>query len=172
MRFAATLTALLVLAFASPATASQGNWFTFTDSTGTFSISVPSQPQIQSKSTTTDAGHEIPLTEFLIDGGDIALMVMVGDYAGLRLDSSTAIENAIAGVQKDNPTPLTDTLVTVDGHVGRDVTWHDADGDSFSDRMFFFNNHLYQVLTVMPGNPTADQRTTGTRFTESFHFFN
>jgi hypothetical protein len=171
MRFAATLTALFVLAFAPAASAAPDNWFTFTDSTGTFSISVPSQPQIKSKSTTTDAGHEIPLTEYLIDGGDIALMVMVGDYAGLNLDSSTALDNAIAGVQKDNPTPLTDTLVTVNGHVGRDVTWHDGDGDAFSDRMFFFNNHLYQVLTVMPGKPTDDQRNMAERFTQSFHFF-
>ena len=71
MRFVAKLAAVAALALATAASAAPANWTTFTDPTGAFSISVPAPPQFKSKVTTTDAGHQIPLTEYLVDGGDI-----------------------------------------------------------------------------------------------------
>lgn len=170
MRLRIWIAAALCVCFTAAASAAADNWTSFTDPTGTFSLSVPEAPQVINNSTTLDSGKKIAMLEYMIDRGNYALLTMVSDYAGMNIDPSHAVDSAVTGVQQDNRTLLTNTLVTLDGHTGRDVTLSDASGNRYLDRIFFFNDRLYQTITVVPKDATADQTSTATRYAQSLHF--
>ena len=142
------------------------NWTVFTDPTVTFQLSVPQTPK-----TVDDVTSEsIPYRAFVIDRGGYAMMEMVADYAGRNVDPARVLDQAAEGAQKRNRTLVSNVSVTIDGHPGRDIVVGDAAGKLFHDRVFFFDNHLYQTITVLQHDATDEQKKAADRFTLSLHF--
>jgi len=170
MRVKTMLAALAAMLFAAAAEAAPDSWTVFTDPTGTFSLSVPEAPQVINNSTTLDNGKKIAMLEYMIDRSSYAMLTMVSDYSGMSIDASRAVDSAVTGVQQDNRTLQSNTLVTLDGHTGRDVTLTDTSGNRYLDRIFFFDNRLYQTITVVPKDASADQTSVAARYAQSLHF--
>jgi hypothetical protein len=159
---------LFVLGTAFPAWAD--DWTTFTDASGTFSLSVPQAPAYSSVSTTRPDGSTVASARYMIEKPSVAMLAMVGDFTGMGVDPEKAVDQAVAGTQSEGRTLLSNTAVTIDGHVGRDIKLTDPDGNALADRLFFFNDHLYQIITV--AKPAASQDEIGdiARFAGSLHF--
>jgi hypothetical protein len=163
------IAAAMVALFSLPAHAADV-WTTLTDPAGVFAIQVPESPTIKNDSTTGNNGVAVPVVEYMIDRNTSAMIVMVGDFTSQNVDPTKAVEGAVQGVQTGNRTLLTDKVDILDGHAGHTVTLYDTDGNQFSDRIFFIDGRLYQVITVVPKVPLAGQVATVARFSDSFHF--
>lgn len=159
--------AFVPVAAAGPAAPS---WTSFTDPAGNFSIDVPQTPEHATRSTQSANGATIALESYSIDRGDCAVMEIVGDYTGMGLDPARALDDAVTGAQKHDRTLLTNVAVTVDGHPGRDITVSNNKGQLLTDRIFFFGDHLYQTITVVPDHATGEQLSITKRFAQSLHF--
>ena len=160
--------ALFVLASSSAALAD--GWTTFTDATGVVSLDVPQQPTYSSEKTTGANGQVIDNAKYLIDGDTVAMLLMIGDFSGRNIDPENALNMAVQGTQSEGRTLVSDNAVTVDGHTGRDIKLTDQSGDSLRDVLFFFNDHLYQVITVTTPGATQDQAAEAQRYSASLHF--
>lgn len=165
--FIAVFAAVLLVLGATPAAA---DWASFTDPDGVFALDVPQTPQLTEKDSTTGQGIPFHLKEYGIDMGDIAMLMMVGDYSGKNVDAVHAVDDAVSGVESDGTKLLTNEVQTIDGHQGRRVTWRDSDGDFFTNRIFFFDDHLYQVITVVGARASDADSGTAERFSGSLHF--
>lgn len=160
--------AAFALALASTSAAAE-NWKKFTDPAGAFSLDVPQQPKVES-GTSTNNGHPVPHTNYMIDRGDSAMLMMDSDFSSMKVDPVHGLDGSVANMQTNGRVLLTDVKVTLDGHKGRDVTLTDPEGRILFDRMFFFNNHLYQAITVVPKDASAAQRATVAHYAKSLHF--
>jgi hypothetical protein len=169
VRFSALLGGLFAIAFVSAAAAAD-QWTTFSDPTEAFRLDVPQQPVVSNDSTTNSRGKVIQSIKYMIDHNTSAMLAMVGDYRGWNLDPDSAIASAVQGVQSNGRTLLNDTAVVIDGHAGHDLKLVDTAGDSLTDRIFFFDDHLYQVITVLTPGATPDDRETVARYAGSLHF--
>ncbi|HJW42375.1 MAG TPA: hypothetical protein VJ476_14255 [Rhizomicrobium sp.] len=165
-RLLATL--MFVLSATVPAWAA--DWTTFTDASGTLSLSVPQSPVYSSGSTRRADGGTATTAEYTIDKGNSTMMALIGDFTGMVIDPATARDRAVGGMQTEGRTLLSDQTVTIDGHAGRDVKLTDAAGDAITDRAFFFGDHLYQIITVTTKTATADQVSDAARYAASLHF--
>lgn len=164
--FAALIAAALAL---SASAANAAGWTKFTDPAGAFTLEVPETPKVDTGSS-NNQGHAVPHTNYMIDRGDSAMLMMVSDFSGLKVDPVTGLDGSVANMQTSGRVLVSDVKVMLDGHPGRDVTLTDQQGHILFDRLFFFNNHLYQAITVLPQNPTPAQRAMVTRYAKSLHF--
>lgn len=159
---------LAAVLFASSATAvfAEDQWTTFSDPTQTFSVSVPETP---ASSSYVVPETNIPNSQYTVDRGPAALMSMDADLSKQNSDPSQELDGAVRGVENGR-TLISDTPITIDGHVGRDLRLTDKDGDALTDRLFLFNNHLYQFMTFMTAAHSSDQAAMVERYSASIHF--
>jgi hypothetical protein len=159
---------LLLLATAAFADTS---WFAFPDPDGAFSVDMPSTPTVGHDTAKGDNGIPVPMLEYTVDRGSNAEMVIVSDLSTLSLpDGGTVIDNAIGGIKKEAVTVQSDTIANLDGQVGREIHVTDKDGNLITDRVFFVNHKLYQVLHVLMTGADAAAGTDAQHFDDSFHF--
>ncbi len=164
------LAAILVVLCIAPSAQAGDNWTTFTDNSGTFSLSVPETPTFSAETTMGNNGRSVVNAKYLIDLGSVALLATISDFSGMNTDPAAALDLAVKGVQTESRNLLSDQSVMLDGHPGRDVKLTDADGDAFTDRIFFFDDHLYQFITVATKEAGPDQFATAERYSVSLHF--
>ncbi len=146
------------------------NWSEFRDPTGAFSVQFPQPPTVESDATTGHDGSKVSMTEYLVDRGSMALIVMVGDFTAQSVDPQNAVEGAVHGTQSGNRILLTDQVDDLDGQSGRSLTLTDPDGDQLTDRIFFVDGRLYQTITVLPKDASPAEVETVAHFSQSLHF--
>jgi len=164
------LIALPLILFAAGAFADTG-WLAFRDPDGAFTVDLPATPTVTRDSVKGDNGQPVPMLEYSVDRGSNGMFVIVSDLSTFSLgDGGTVINNAANGIKKLGVSVLSDTTANLDGQVGRELQVVDKDGNHISDRIFFVDKRLYQIMYVL--GPTAD--TAGgadvRRFDGSFHF--
>lgn len=159
----------LITFLSSPALADDA-WVQLRDPAGVFTVSFPASPTVISDSTVANNGATIPITEYMLDHGEMALIVMVGDFTNQTVDPEAALNGAVNGVQSEGRTLQSDTTDPLDGQLGRSVVFIDSAGKRYTDRIFFIEGYMYQAITALPGNPTDEQSNIVARFNQSFHF--
>ncbi len=160
--------AVLVALFLTPAFADDA-WSTFRDPAGVFTVDMPGTPTVSPDTTKASDGKDVPILSYVIDRGTSAMIVMVGDFTRFTVDPGKAIDGGVAAIATSK-TIQSNTIDQLDGQVGRIIWFTDTDGNQYSDRVFFVNGKLYQVLTVVPLNGEAAAKTAAARFSASFHF--
>ncbi len=141
-------------------------WKTYTYSADGFSVSFPSDPDIQKNNVPTAAGT-FELRAYLVTPGSAALYVGVCDYgsAAEGRDPQTVLTGAKEGaVGNVKAHILTENKVTLGVYPG--VTF-EAENDTmhFSARIYLVGTTLYQTLTAAP---LKDRYADSVRFMDSF----
>lgn len=144
------------------------SWSTFRDPGGVFAVDMPGTPTVSADKTKAGDGSDVPILSYVIDRGTSAMIVMVGDFTGFTVDPGKAIDNGVASILASK-TAQSNKIDQLDGQVGRNLLFADAE-NQYTDRIFFVNNKLYQVLTVVPRSGDAAEKTVAARFSASFHF--
>lgn len=164
---------LAVFAFAFLAAlpaAAADDWVGFTDPGRIFTVSTPKPLHASDASTTTKNGVKIAMTAYGVEYDGIDMFAVAGDYTGLGLDPAKALANGVKAATEHGRTLLADTPLTVDGHAGREIKASDPGGNVYIDRIFFFDDHLYQIIIGLSPGASAAQQAEGTRFLQSLHF--
>ena len=163
--FGAAIVALVLTpAFAEDA------WTNYRDEAGTFTMEMPSMPALTTTSSKTADGREIVIRSFTLSRGDSAFVVMVGDYTAYNLDGRNVIKGAIGGISEIGNKVQSSAPDILDGQDGRKISFVDGKGLRYTDRLFFVNNRLYQIMTVVASNADSVQQNNDARFNASFHF--
>jgi hypothetical protein len=95
---------------------------------------------------------------------------MVGDYTAYNLDGRNVIKGAIGGISEIGNKVQSSAPDILDGQDGRKISFVDGKGLRYTDRLFFVNNRLYQIMTVVASNADSVQQNNDARFNASFHF--
>jgi hypothetical protein len=160
----------VIAAFLLTAASAEDVWSTFRDPAGAYSVEMPGTPTVSTQSTKAGDGKDIPIVIYTVDRGSAADIVMVADFTGYEVDPGKAIDNGVATISASGKTIQTNTIDQLDGQVGRNIGFVDPDGDHYTDRIFFVNSKLYQVMTVIAANNDPAQKESAGRFSASFHF--
>jgi hypothetical protein len=162
---------VLALVLLSSAAMADSQWLAFRDPAGTFTADLPGTPTVAHDSVKGSDGQPIAMLEYTIDHGDSAMVVIVSDLTRFpNADSGKVIDGAVSGAKSTASQVLSDTITTLDGQAGRDVSMVDKDGNQIEDRIFFVGLRLYQVMSVVPKSPTPAQVADTQRFESTFHF--
>jgi hypothetical protein len=145
-------------------------WKTYRDEAGTFSVQMPGMPKLTTTSSKTDDGREILINTYALGRGSSAFIVMIGDYTAYNLDGRNVIKGAIGALGEVGKKVQSNRPDSIDGHDGREVSFIDGTGPRYTDRLFFVNKRLYQVMTVLAPNADPAQQSNAARFNASFHF--
>ena len=158
--------AALIALIAGPVAAADA-WSTFRDPGAAFTVDMPGTPTVSPDSTKTADGRDVPILSYIIDRGTSA---MVADFTALTVDPGKAIDGGVSAIASSGKAIQSNVIDQLDGQVGRSITFVDAQNNQYTDRVFFFNGRLYQVLTVLPPNGEAAAKDAAMRFSASFHF--
>jgi hypothetical protein len=168
MRFAIVLLPFLLW---SAAASADTQWLAFRDPAGVFSTDMPGTPTVAHDSVKGGDGQPVDMLEYTIDRGASAMVVIVSDMTRFtNAVSGTVIDGAVGGVKGMGVQTLSDTISQLDGQAGREIVIVDKDGNRIDDRIFFVGLRLYQVMTVVPTVPTAEQTDDAQHFMNAFHF--
>jgi hypothetical protein len=167
MRIAGILA--LALLTAAPA-AAEDTWSTFTDPAGVFRIEMPQEPVAITGTHPTPDGRTAKGETYVVNRGATGMMVKVDDYVGPPQDPAVLLERGVAGLQLHDRKLVSDASITIGGHVGRAVALVAATGARMTDRLFFIDNRIYQMLTTVPANASKDQVDMVERCAASLHF--
>jgi len=168
MRNAAAALALVLIA--GSAAAAGAKWVTFTDPAGIFTVSAPTAMAPSDASTKTPDGRPIPMTAYIATDDHVVFFAVDGDYAGLQVDPAHALDNGVKAATQRGRTLISDKVVTVDGHSGREIRARDTSGEIYIDRLFFFGNHLYQFVAGLEPGASESQTAEANRFVASLRF--
>jgi len=144
------------------------DWISFKGAGNAFTVELPRSPAITTKSTETNANEIVPLTEYLIDDGNVALIVMDGDFSAAQ--SAINVDSAVKGMQDDGRVLKSESVIQLDGHEGRYVLLVDKNGFQIAYMAFIIGRHFYQAISVLPKDATQAQAAETARFAASFHF--
>lgn len=146
-----------------------GDWLTFRDPGGLFAVELPSAPQVTHRTVPGADGTSIARDEYAVGRNAVAMVVTVSDLSQIA-DTRAVLDAAVKGAASGAARDLSDTPISLDGHGGRHVSFIDAHGSRFDDRIFLVGKKLVQVVAVQ----TQGADTVGTaavqRFRTSFHF--
>lgn len=97
-------------------------------------------------------------------------MLSIGDYsqAGVPGIGQSMINTVVNNVRRGK-TLESDGTVTVDRHLGRRVEFTQDDGTHVTDVVFYFERHVYQLMTINSGDVEA-QKDVFARFEKSLRF--
>lgn len=159
-----------VVALALTSSLAQDAWKTYRDEASTFTAQMPSIPTLTTTSSKTADGREIIILTYTLSRGSSAFIIMIGDYSAYNVDGRNIIKGAIGGMWEAGKKIESNTPDSVDGQDGRKVSFVDGTGPHYTDRLFFVNKRLYQVMTALAPNADFVQREDAARFNASFHF--
>jgi hypothetical protein len=125
-------------------------------------------PAVTTDTTTTTTAETVPLTKYTVDEGDVALIILVGDFSNSQ--STLNVDSAVKGMVSDGRVLKSETVIQLDGHEGRYVQLTDRNGFQLSDMAFVIGRRLYQLITVTPRSATPAQAAEVARFAQTFHF--
>lgn len=160
------LVCLPVLAQTATPSAPTPEWKSYSYAADGFSAAFPSEPALQKKNVSTDAGT-FELRAYLAEEGSAAVFVGVCDYGAAVAGRSP--DTVLDGAQKG-------AIANVNGHLmsGKKITLgiypgveFEAENDTmhFRARVYLVGTTLYQTLIASPlGQPYA----SATRFLDSF----
>ena len=162
---------LLLTLLAVSADAADG-WTPFLDPFGNFGVEFQRLPSAARMAGNSLLGENVPIITYSVQDGPNLMMVedvpvldrtspssVVVDRFAKRIIADAASKSSI--VQSD----MTDML---DGQLGRRLSILRPDGNLVTSRVFYFNAHVYWLVTITQGgNParTAD----ALHFSESLH---
>jgi hypothetical protein len=161
--------AALFIAVSTAASAAT-TWFPFKDPNGAFTVEVPGTPTVSTDNTNKGPdGTVVPTTTYEASGPpDVAIAIT--DFSKMQYDAGKGIDGGVAAIKEDAVSIQLDQISVLDGQVGHEVAYVDKDGNHVDDRLYFFQDRLYQVLAVTPNDATADDVAQGQHFLASFHF--
>ena len=169
---AAIFVSLLVPAASAqaPAPAPAPSWSTFADPDGAFTVDVPQPPTPSHTDEPQSDGSKIVTAKYMVDRGAVAMLVEVSHFEGVQLDPAAALDGAVKGTESEGRTLISDDQIVLAGHPGRSLVLRDGQGNTLTDKMFFFDNALFQAITVVGKDSPDDDRVMVVRFSGSFRF--
>ena len=127
---------------------------------------------IEQKTTIKNTLHEpIAVAQYAVAiSRSAAVMLSIGDYsqAGVPGIGQSMINTVVNNVRRGK-TLESDGTVTVDRHLGRRVEFTQDDGTRVTDVVFYFERHVYQLMTINSGDAEA-QKDVFARFEKSLRF--
>jgi hypothetical protein len=154
----------------APAPPSVPVWTIFSDPNGVFTVDVPQAPAPSTSEQPRASGGKVVVTQYMVDRGNSALLIVVSRFVDMNVDASKALDQAVSGTASEGRTLVSDDTITLSGHSGRSVALTDKDHDVLTDRIFYFDDCLYQVITTLTPAAADDEKTIAARFVESFRF--
>ncbi len=169
MRYIRVMVAAAMV-LASPAAAD--SWVKFTDPEGHFTVKFPFAPQIERSKNKTDDGATVSIVQYEANEYRVSMMEMVSDFSGQNIDAQGGLDIVIAKLSTSPDYILENSQNdALDGHVGRYFSMIEkSSGIRLTDRIFFFDNHLYQTMTGTIPNARPGDIADAKRFRESLHF--
>ena len=164
--------ALIVAAMVLASPAAADPWVKYTDPQGHFKISFPFAPLVARSTTTTDDGATVRIVQYEANEYRVSLMLMVSDFSGQKIDPQGGLDLVIAKLSTSSDYIMENSQNdALDGRVGRFFSMIEkSSGIRLTDRMFFFDNHLYQAMTGTIPNARPGDIADAKRFRESLHF--
>jgi hypothetical protein len=158
------IASVIFILFAGSATAAEG-WTRFRDPFGNFTVEFHQLlPRAAMEVGTSLVGETVPITTYAVRDG-FGLMAVLDAPVLDRTSTSQILEkaakrviaNAAGGmVQSDGPDML-------DGQLGRRLSILRTDGSLETSRVFYFNGHVYLLMTTTVGASSA-------RIADAVHF--
>jgi hypothetical protein len=150
----------------------QPTWKEFSSAGGAFSVLMPGTPTEQVRTADTASGP-INAHMFLVEQGDVVYTVAYSDYPDTVVQEGTsnlildgARDGAVAKVQG---ALLSDTIVSVDGHQGRELIIEAAGGKvTIQTRLVIVRRRFYQVMVITPKEKALSEDVN--KFLDSFTF--
>src|SRR5476651_2312695 len=167
-RFAAIF-AFAVFALLPSASVASDVWTKFNDPAGAFSVDIPQAFTVTRNSTTAADGFTTKMTQYLIDRGTSALLVMDAAYSRQPNDDASVIDTAVTATQAQTHAFEANEDDDLNGHLGRQLTFHKFDGTLVTVRMFVIGNHFYQFIAGGPKVPSREQNAVAQRYLSSLH---
>ena len=153
----------------APALADE-TWLSFRDPLGGFTVELPGTPTVTHTSSKSADGHDVNTATFdvLRPNYEVTMVDTHGD--GVQLDPGQAIDAGATVFKTLVVQFVADSIVTIDGEVGREIVGIDKDGNRLDERLFALNNHLYQVITVTPKDDDDSRSAVIAHFVASVRF--
>ncbi len=114
-------------------------------------------------------GTSIARDEYAVGLNAVAMVVTVSDLSQIA-DTSAVLDAAVKGAASGAARDLSDTAISLGGHTGRHVSFVDARGSRFDDRLFLIGKKLVQVVAVQTQGADTVGNAAVQRFRTSFHF--
>lgn len=144
-------------------------WSTFRDPGGLFAVDLPDAPQVTHRTVSGLNGKPVARDEYTVGRHAVAMVVTVSDLSQIA-DKRAVLDAAVKGAASGAARDLSDTPISLDGHPGRHVSFIDAHGSRFDDRLFLVDKKLVQVVAVQTRDASAPAIAAVQRFRASFHF--
>lgn len=167
----ARIAVFLLLASAIPCSADV-TWLTFKDPNGAFTVDVDGTPTVDPSPIKDESGKEWKNVTYTVNHSSSAMVVCDTDFGSMKNASSgAAIDGGVKNIKANKDNQVTsESLVQLDGQIGREVIILDKDRNRLTDRLFFVANHLYQLMTVAMPSSNPQEVADSQKFQQSFHF--
>jgi hypothetical protein len=171
MRRAQRPLALLLLVGAAllPGLAQAQGWQEYSYPDQGVAFQLPAAPSVQDTTAATPTGVTAPVKTYRAEGDRIVYTLRIFDLSKAQVNAGTIVadtEKALVGAGK--------VAVAVDSRInrqfGRELTVNAADGSRLTVALFYFNQHLYELVAkAMPPDP-ADRSAQAIHFQQSLQF--
>ena len=152
MRFIAFI--LAAFAVSSPAAAQE--WQDYTSPTDSFTIMVPTPPQIETTTYEVADGRSVPARVYSVRQDKSEFKVTVAELANTGLDENAVIEHAIKSLSQGGKVTVNFPHRIYQVY-GRQVSLLGADGSHTTAAMFDISGRLYQIeAKVLAGGNEFD----------------
>ena len=144
-------------------------WVTITDPDNSFSLLMPSKPEIKTQMAESPAGR-IPLQLYISKAGVTAYAFAYGD-APDKIDTPDYAQKALSAsrdkiVAQTNSKVLADKEIKYEEYPGRELKYQNATITALH-RLYYVNNRIYQMQVVVP-SVIGDPGDYSQRFFDSF----
>ena len=160
---------LLIAGALLPAVAHAQSWQEYSYPDQNVAFQLPAAPAVADAMETTPTGIKAPAKTYRAQGDRIVYTLQIFDLSKAQVNAATIIadtEKALIGAGRVD--------VAVDSRInrqfGRELTVNAADGSRLTVALFYFNQHLYELVAkAMPPDPT-DRSAQAIHFQQSLQF--